>query len=578
MKITKPSLIIFVAMSMLFLSACTTSGFSLQAPEAALLSAQTATTAQSINPQTTGGIGDLQAAYEAVYQNVNPSVVTILISSSVSGNGGLNGPGGGSGQNGQVVPVAEGSGFVWDSAGHIVTNNHVVSGASKITVTFSDGSSYEAKLVGTDPDSDLAVIQVANAPASLLKPITVGDSTQVKVGQMVVAIGNPYGLSNTMTTGIVSAINRSIPANVESSLGSSAPSFSIPDIIQTDAAINPGNSGGVLVDMNSALIGVPSQIESQSGSNSGIGFAIPSAAVSKIVPQLISGGKVQHSYLGISGATLTADTASQLQLNAGQKGVLVASVAAGGPAANAGLQAATVDANGNPTSAGDVITAIDGKPLASMDDLISYLANNTQPGQAVTLTVLRNGQQVQVKVTLQDRPASTTSITPSLPNQGQGNGGTNPFDFGNGGTNPFGNLPGFGQGNQGQQGNQGSQGQQQNSNRARLGISAIDLTPEIAQAMNLPQNTQGVLIEQVQTGSGAANAGLLAGSQNYTLSSGGSIVVGGDVITAVDNTPVTSVNNLVSLLSQYNPGQTVSVSILRNGQAQQVQVTLGGTN
>ena len=189
------------------------------------------------------------------------------------------------------MPTAEGSGFIWDTAGHIVTNNHVVDGAAKISVIFSDGTSYDAKLVGTDPNNDLAVIQVTGAPASLLKPITVGDSSQVKVGQMVVAIGNPFGLDNTMTNGIVSAIGRSIQsAGSSQSRFNSASSSTITDVIQTDAAINPGNSGGVLLDMNGALIGVPSQIESASGSNSGVGFAIPSATVSRVVPQLIAKG------------------------------------------------------------------------------------------------------------------------------------------------------------------------------------------------------------------------------------------------------------------------------------------------
>jgi S1-C subfamily serine protease len=283
-----------------------------------------------------------------------------------------------------------------------------VSGAAKITVTFSNGSSYDARLVGTDPNADLAVIQVTNAPASLLKPVTVGDSTQVKVGEMVAAIGNPYGLSNTMTTGIVSAIGRSIPASADGGQNglTNSPSFSIPDVIQTDAAINPGNSGGVLVDMNGALIGVPSQIESQSGSNSGVGFAIPSATVIKVVPQLISSGKAAHSFLGISGATITPDIASQLNLKPGQQGILIASVVPGGPAASAGLQAAAVDANGNPTSAGDIITAINGKSMNSIDSLISYLSSNTQPGQSVTLTVLRNGSAAQVKVTLGTQPTN----------------------------------------------------------------------------------------------------------------------------------------------------------------------------
>jgi S1-C subfamily serine protease len=418
MKITRFLPVIAVSVSMLFLSACAGAGIALAAPESAITAAQisqanapVANAPVSTNLQTAAGVDALQSAYEAIYQNVNPSVVTITISSQVSTTGGLNGFGRrGNGQNsqGQVVPTAEGSGFIWDTAGHIVTNNHVVSGASKITVTFSDGSSYDAKLVGTDPNSDLAVIQVTNAPASLLKPITPGDSSQVKVGEMVVAIGNPYGLSNTMTTGIVSAIGRSIPAGADSNQNglSNTPSFSIPDVIQTDAAINPGNSGGVLLDMSGALIGVPSQIESASGSNSGVGFAIPSAIVSKVVPQLISGRKAAHSYLGISGATLTSDITSMLNLKSGQQGVLVATVVAGGPAEKAGLQAASVDANGNPVSAGDIITGINGKSITRMEDLISYLSNKTQPGQSVNLAVLRGENEIQVKVTLGAQPTN----------------------------------------------------------------------------------------------------------------------------------------------------------------------------
>jgi serine protease Do len=223
---------------------------------------------------------------------------------------------------------------------------------------------------------------------------------------MVVAIGNPFGLSNTMTTGIVSAIARSISAGAGSSQNGStnAPSFSIPDVIQTDAAINPGNSGGALVDMNGALIGVPSQIASQSGSNSGVGFAIPSAIVSKVVPQLISKGVAVHSYLGISGTTITPDLISALNLKAGQQGILVASVIAGGPAEKAGVKPATVDATGTPTGAGDIIIGIDGKPVNRFEDLVSYLADSTQPGQSVTLNVLRGGNNVQIQVTLGTQP------------------------------------------------------------------------------------------------------------------------------------------------------------------------------
>ena len=432
---------VLIVIASLLLSACTGSSISLAATssdakavqsaqenKAPASSASSNSPAQSIpvsapptnkpasaNPQTVADVAGLQDAYEAIYQNVNPSVVTIVISSQVSTSTGRS-SGQGNGQNNQgsqgqsqVMPTAEGSGFIWDRAGNIVTNNHVVEGAAKISVTFSDGSSYDARLVGTDPNTDLAVIQVTNAPASLIKPITVGDSTQVKVGQMVVAIGNPFGLANTMTTGIVSAIARSIQAGSSKSNQNgltAAPSFSIPDVIQTDAAINPGNSGGVLVDMNGALIGVPSQIESASGSNSGIGFAIPSAIVSRVAPQLISKGKAENSYLGISGTTLTPEIASTLSLETGEKGILVASVVAGGPSEKAGLKGTTVDANGTPTAAGDIITAIDGKSLVRFEDLVSYLSNNTQPGQTVTLTIIRDGKDTQIKVTLGIQPSN----------------------------------------------------------------------------------------------------------------------------------------------------------------------------
>ncbi|HTP01632.1 MAG TPA: trypsin-like peptidase domain-containing protein, partial [Anaerolineales bacterium] len=203
------------------------------------------------NPQAPADAANLQNDFEQVYQKVNASVVTIEIGTRANGASGNGfGQGSGNGGNGQgssqIVPTALGSGVIWDGAGHVLTNNHVVQGAAKMTVTFWDGSSYDAKLIGTDPNSDLAVIQVTGAPASLIKPITVGDSTQVKVGEMVVAIGNPFGLANTMTTGIVSAIGRSISAGADNGQGAqnNTPTFSIPDVIQTDAAINPGNSGG----------------------------------------------------------------------------------------------------------------------------------------------------------------------------------------------------------------------------------------------------------------------------------------------------------------------------------------------
>ena len=404
------------------LSACSGLGLSLSAPASlsnsvggsAGAAAPLSSAPSAVSPQTAADVAGLQSAYEAVYQTVNPSVVTIEIGSrAASFNGGTFGFGGqGNGQNNRgsqapIVPTAQGSGFVWDSSGHIVTNNHVVDGAAKITVTFSDGSAYDAKVVGTDPNMDLAVIQVIGAPASVLKPITVGDSTQVKVGEMVVAVGDPFGLANTMTTGIVSAIGRSISAGGGSSQNgpSNASGFSIPDVIQTDAAINPGNSGGALVDLNGALIGVPSQIASQSGSNSGIGFAIPSAIVSKVVPQLISKGVAAQSYLGISGIAITPDVISVLNLKPGQQGIVVASVVAGGPAEKAGVKGATLDASGTPTAVGDIVTGIDGRPITRFEDMVSYLYGSTQPGQTVTLDILRGGQQIRIKVTLGTQPS-----------------------------------------------------------------------------------------------------------------------------------------------------------------------------
>jgi serine protease Do len=374
---------------------------------------QTQTQPQTQTPiQIDASVAALQTAYQNIYNAVNPSVVTIEISAPASTGSrgfGFGGGQGSQGGQGQVVPTAEGSGFVWDMNGHIVTNNHVVDGATVITVTFADGKTVPAKVTGTDSNSDLAVIQV-DVAASELHPVNVGDSTKVTVGQLVAAIGNPFGLGNTMSTGIVSAISRSIQAGTGNNPNGTT--FSIPDVIQTDAPINPGNSGGVLVDLNGLVIGVPSQIESASGSNSGVGFAIPSAVLKKVVPSLIQNGSASHSYLGISGTTLTADIISTLNLPAGTQGVLVVDVVANGPAAKAGLAPSPVDANGNPTTAGDVITAIDGKTITRFEDLVSYLFNNTQPGQVVTLTVLRGGKQFQAKVTLGTQPAALTDIQP----------------------------------------------------------------------------------------------------------------------------------------------------------------------
>ncbi len=330
---------------------------------------------------------------EALYLRVNPSVVNIRVASQAVTVNSSDTP---------TYEVGEGSGFVYDDQGHIVTNNHVVAGAELVYVTFSDDTTLPAKVIGTDPDSDLAVLEVEMDDVNAA-PLTLGDSDQVRVGQQVIAIGNPFGLEGTMTSGIVSALGRTIPA---SSSSTSASVYTIPDIIQTDAAINPGNSGGPLLNLSGEVIGVNAAIESSSQSSAGVGFTIPSNIVKKVVPQLITNGVYQHPRLGITTFTISQPIAEALGMPSTQRGVMVVEVTPGSPADEAGLhpstQTKTVLGGQVPTD-GDIITAIDGTAVNKFDDLISYLARYTEVGQTVELTVLRNGQSLQVSVTLDAR-------------------------------------------------------------------------------------------------------------------------------------------------------------------------------
>lgn len=330
----------------------------------------------------------LQGAFEQLYEQVNPSVVNISVTAAA-----IQTPFGSGSSSGL------GSGFVWDSAGHIVTNNHVIEGADSISVTFADGATVDAKLVGADPEADLAVIKVDPAGAQL-SPVTMADSSQVKVGQIAIAIGNPYGLSGTMTQGIVSALDRSLSAGSDSPLTTGT--YTIPDIIQTDAAINPGNSGGVLVNMQGQVMGVTTAIRSSSNSNSGIGFVIPANIVNRVVPVLINDGSYKHPRLGVSGTTMTAEIAEAMNLDRNQKGVLVIEVSDNSPAEKAGLKGSpNIDSN-DPMAGlgGDVIIKIDDQEVRTFDDLTSYLFNNTEVGQTVTLTILRDGREQTVDLTL----------------------------------------------------------------------------------------------------------------------------------------------------------------------------------
>lgn len=318
--------------------------------------------------------------FSEIYNRVSPSVVSI----SVTGSSSL-------GQFG-----ASGTGFVIDQQGHIVTNYHVVEGARQIEVNFFDGTIVRAEIVGLDPESDLAVIQVNDVPSERLIPAQFGDSDALVIGQQVVAIGSPFSQRWTMTFGIISALQRTIESFTQYRTGG---------VIQTDAPINPGNSGGPLLNLAGQVIGVNSQITNTDGRfNAGVGFAIPSNLVSRVATELINTGRVGYSFIGISGAPVSLEAIEELGLANNTRGVVVSTVLDGGPAQSAGLLG-YVDERNNPTGNNpDIITAVNGEPLTGMDGLISYLATHTVPGQTVTLTVLRNNQEIKLDVVLTSRP------------------------------------------------------------------------------------------------------------------------------------------------------------------------------
>ena len=295
---------------------------------------------------------------------------------------------------GEQQAQGQGSGFVFDVEGHIVTNDHVVQGAEEVSVRFWDGSTYDATVVGTDPSTDLAVIQV-DAPASILSPLELGDSTQLSVGEGVVALGSPFGLEGTATSGIVSALNREM---------TSQNNFTISNSIQTDAAINHGNSGGPLLNAAAQVVGVNTQIKSESGGSDGIGFAIPSGTVASIVPEIVSSGSVEHAYLGVGVASLSQSVADELGVPTGG---MVTEVRQGTPAAEAGLRAATgsamADGQSYPTG-GDVITAVDDTAIADGADLQSAI-DAKRPGDTVSITFTRDGTSTTIEVSLGTRPS-----------------------------------------------------------------------------------------------------------------------------------------------------------------------------
>ncbi len=340
--------------------------------------------------------GDVETQiYVRVYEQANPSVVAVRVLDA---------------QTLQQAPdqnirpfffdSGEGSGFVFDTEGHIITNRHVVDNAKSVVVQFYDGIRAPAEVVGVDSDTDLAVLKV-DPQGLVLRPLPLGDISDLKVGSRLLVIGNPYGNANTLTTGIISALGRQID------LPSSQ--FVLPEVIQTDAAINPGNSGGPMLNDAGKVVGVAFMLQSNSASNAGVGFGIPVYFVDRVARAIIANGAYEHPWLGIRGTSISPFEARQLDLPV-DSGVLVSEALPNGPAIKAGLRGGdkTVNVEGVDFAVGgDIITAIDGNPVKVFDDLLAYISRYGEPGGTVTLSIVRDGKPIEVEVTLEVRPAAT---------------------------------------------------------------------------------------------------------------------------------------------------------------------------
>jgi serine protease Do len=464
-----------------------------------------------------------------LYDKVDQSVVQVTQNSNIPGKSRL------------------GSGFVYDKEGHIVTNYHVVAGDNvnkEFDITLTDGSAYKAKIVGMDPYAEIAVLKIPvennTQVREKLIPLQVGNFSEVNVGQRIAAVGNPFGLSASITEGIVSGLGRLLPAlspeidqippPVEDT-----PAFSIPNIIQTDAAINPGNSGGPLLNMNGEVIGINTAIFSATGVYSGVGFAIPSDLIQKVVPSLITTGEYQHPYLGISGTDIDADIAEIMNLQ-NTTGFLVIQVTSGSPADKAGIHGGSIltKIDGRDVElGGDVIIGIDDKPIRKIDDLLSYLDKEKRVGENVTLSIVRNGQIEDKDLTLAARPTSAvlgSEITQEI-----------------------------------------------QEDRPTLGITGINVTPEIALQMNVPSNItnggKGFLVIDVLRNGSAESAGIRGG---YIASNigGNQIELGGDIIIGIDNNTIGSVEDIKKALSTKQIGDSVQLTIYRDNSTLSIPVVL----
>ena len=324
---------------------------------------------------------DIEGALVELYKRVNPSVVHIYVLDE------------------QSFVIGTGSGFVYDDLGHIVTNNHVVTGAQGLEVVFSDGTRRSAEVVGTDVDSDLAVIRIESLPEGV-GSIPLGDSDNVQVGQFVVAIGNPFDETGSLSLGVISGLGRSLSSD---RIAEGGGRYSLPQVIQTDAAINPGNSGGPLLNLAGEVVGVNSAIRTSTGTNSGVGFSIPVNAVRRVIPALIAEGVYHYPYIGIRMSPL--DLASQQEMGLPQAaGAYVIDITPNSPAQRAGLIASGFNDTVGLIPGGDLIIAVDGRPIAGPDDLISFLVFNAEVDQTIMLTVIRGGEQIELPLTLAERP------------------------------------------------------------------------------------------------------------------------------------------------------------------------------
>lgn len=390
---------LFILIAILALSALACQAFSIDPPDAVqqpadqqeLVDQAVATViaqlpqATGMPPVTTSQVApistDIESALIDLYKRVNPAVVHIFVLDE------------------QSFVAGTGSGFVYDNLGHIVTNNHVVSGASGLEVVFEDGVRMSAEVVGTDVDSDLAVIKIESLPEGVL-PIPLGDSNNVAVGQFVVAIGNPFGEAGSLSLGIISGLGRSLSSD---RIAEGGGRYSLPQVLQTDAAINPGNSGGPLLNLAGEVVGVNSAIRTATGTNSGVGFSIPVNAVRRVVPALIAEGVYHYPYIGIRMTSL--DLASQQEMGLPQAtGAYVTDITPNSPAQRAGIIASGFNDTVGLLPGGDLIIAVDGQPINSPDDLISFLVFNAEVDQTITLTVIRDGEQIDVPLTLSQRP------------------------------------------------------------------------------------------------------------------------------------------------------------------------------